>query len=99
MGKRYYAIWAVGAPRTAPVDRWPETTDGWSQAWARFTAIETPGTIAPVPRKRAFSLSGLAGGLGRGGWHGGYPGRLARLRPRLGRGTGGQPGRPGRPGG
>jgi hypothetical protein len=44
------------------VDRWPETTDGWSQAWARFTAIETPGTIAPVPRKRAFSLPGLAGG-------------------------------------
>jgi hypothetical protein len=66
MGKRYYAIWAIGAPRAAPVDRWPETTDGWSQAWARFTAIETPGTIAPVPRKRAFSLSGLAGGQ-RGG--------------------------------
>jgi hypothetical protein len=62
MGKRYYAIWAIGAPATAPVDRWPETTDGWSQAWARFTAIEAPGTIAPVPRKRAFSLSGLAGG-------------------------------------
>jgi hypothetical protein len=62
MGKRYYAIWAIGAPPTAPVDRWPETTDGWSQAWARFTAIETPGTIAPVPRKRAFSLPGLAGG-------------------------------------
>jgi hypothetical protein len=62
MGKRYYAIWAIGAPPTAPVDRWPETTDGWSQAWARFTAIETPGTIAPVPRKRAFSLAGLAGG-------------------------------------
>jgi hypothetical protein len=66
MGKRYYAIWAIGAPPTAPVDRWPETTDGWSQAWARFTAIETPGTIAPVPRKRPFSLSGLAGGQ-RGG--------------------------------
>ncbi|HEX3964112.1 MAG TPA: hypothetical protein VHZ03_46945 [Trebonia sp.] len=62
MGKRYYAIWAIGAPPTAPVDRWPETADGWSQAWARFTAIETPGTIAPVPRKRPFSLSGLAGG-------------------------------------
>jgi hypothetical protein len=62
MGKRYYAIWVVDAPRTDPVDRWPETADGWSQAWARFTAIETPGTIAAVPRRRAFSLSGLAGG-------------------------------------
>ena len=66
MGKRYYAIWAIGAPRTEPVDRWPETTDGWSQAWARFTAIETPGTIAAVPRTRAFSLSALTGGQ-RGG--------------------------------
>ena len=62
MGKRYYAIWVVDAPRTAPVDRWPETADGWSQAWSRFTAIETPGTIAAVPRKRAFSLAGLTGG-------------------------------------
>jgi hypothetical protein len=66
MGKRYYAIWAVGAPRTEPVDRWPETAEGWSQAWARFTVIETPGTIAAVPRRRAFSLSGLAGRRGRG---------------------------------
>jgi len=66
MGKRYYAIWAIGAPRTEPVDRWPETTDGWSQAWARFTAIEIPGTIAAVPRTRTFSLSALAGGR-RGG--------------------------------
>jgi hypothetical protein len=71
MGKRYYAIWAVGAPRTEPVDRWPETTDGWSQAWTRFTAIETPGTIAAVPRTRVFSLSGLAGGRGRDGGRGG----------------------------
>jgi hypothetical protein len=59
MGKRYYAIWAISAPRTEPVDRWPETTDGWSQAWARFTAIEPPGAIAAVPRTRAFSLSAL----------------------------------------
>src|SRR5215471_15591389 len=55
MGKRYYAIWVAGAPRTDPIDRWPETPEGWSQAWARFTAIETPGTIAAVPRKRAFA--------------------------------------------
>jgi hypothetical protein len=57
MGKRYYAIWVADAPRTDPVDRWPETPEGWSQAWTRFTALETPGTIAPVPRKRA--LAGL----------------------------------------
>jgi hypothetical protein len=55
MGKRYYAIWAVGAPRTEPLDRWPETPEGWSQAWARFTAIETPGDITAVPRPNALS--------------------------------------------
>jgi hypothetical protein len=63
MGKRYYAIWAVGAPRTEPLDRWPETPEGWSQAWARFTAIETPGNIAAVPRPSA--LSALRGVVGR----------------------------------
>jgi hypothetical protein len=55
LAKRYYAVWAVDAPRAEPIDRWPETPEGWSQAWARFTAIETPGTIAPVPRKRGFA--------------------------------------------
>ena len=51
-GKRFYGIWAVGAPYDAPVDRWPETRDGWGQAWMRFTAIEVPGTIAAVPSER-----------------------------------------------
>jgi len=52
-GKRFYGIWAVGAPYDAPVDRWPENHDGWRQAWARFVAIEAPGTIAAVTRQRA----------------------------------------------
>src|SRR3984957_8628489 len=51
-GKRFYGIWAVGAPYDAPVDRWPENPDGWQQAWARFAAIEVPGTITAVTRKR-----------------------------------------------
>ncbi len=51
-GKRFYGIWAVGAPYDAPVDRWPENHDGWQQAWARFAAIEVPGTIAEVHRAR-----------------------------------------------
>ena len=51
-GKRFYGIWAVGAPYDAPVDRWPETRDGWGQAWMRFAAIEVPGTIAAVTRER-----------------------------------------------
>jgi hypothetical protein len=54
-GKRYYGIWVAGAPESDPVDRWPETREGWEQAWGRFVAIEKPETIAPVqktPRTR-----------------------------------------------
>ena len=51
-GKRFYGIWAVGAPYDAPVDRWPETRDGWGQAWMRFTAIEVPGSINTVSQER-----------------------------------------------
>jgi len=51
-GKRFYGIWVVGAPYDAPVDRWPENRDGWQQAWARFTALEVPGTITAVTRER-----------------------------------------------
>jgi len=42
-GKRFYGIWVVGAPYEAPVDRWPETRDGWEQAWTRFATVEVPG--------------------------------------------------------
>jgi hypothetical protein len=59
-GKRFYGIWAVGAPYDAPVDRWPENPHGWQQAWARFTAIEVPGTVTAVTPQR----KGLRLGLG-----------------------------------
>jgi hypothetical protein len=56
-GKRYYGIWVNGAPESDPIDRWPETRDGWTQAWTRFTTIETPGTIQEAARPRAkFAL-------------------------------------------
>jgi ABC-type transport system involved in multi-copper enzyme maturation permease subunit len=47
-GKRFFGIWAIGAPESDPVDRWPENRDGWEQAWTRFVALETPGTIRAV---------------------------------------------------
>ena len=64
-GKRFYGIWAVGAPYDAPVDRWPETRDGWGQAWMRFAAIEVPGTITTVRPERTGLRSVL--NFGRGG--------------------------------
>jgi len=45
-GQHGYGIWAAGRPR--PVEQWPETPEGWSAAWSRFTAIEAPGSIAHV---------------------------------------------------
>jgi hypothetical protein len=44
-GQHYYGIWAAGRPRSQPVEQWPETPEGWSAAWSRFTAIDAPGTI------------------------------------------------------
>jgi len=58
-GKRFYGIWAVGAPYDAPVDRWPETHDGWQQAWLRFAAIEVPGTITAARTPRSGLRSAL----------------------------------------
>ena len=65
-GKRYYGIWVTGAPESDPIDRWPQTRDGWTQAWTRFTAIETPGTIEAASRPRAgFTLPRLKAGAKR----------------------------------
>jgi len=47
-GKRFYGIWVSGAPQSDPIDRWPETREGWEQAWARFVALETPPSITAV---------------------------------------------------
>jgi hypothetical protein len=59
-GKRYYGIWVVGAPESAPIDRWPETREGWAQAWTRFVSIESPGTINTVEQPRSgFKLPGF----------------------------------------
>src|SRR5579863_4391189 len=58
-GRRFYGIWAIGAPYEAPIDRWPEHHDGWRQAWARFTVIEVPGTITAVSRERRSPLAAL----------------------------------------
>jgi len=49
-GSGFYGVWTTGAPRSQPLERWPETPEGWSAAWARFASIEAPGTIVPVGR-------------------------------------------------
>jgi hypothetical protein len=78
-GEHFYGIWAVAAPQSQPLEWWPETSEGWTGAWSRFAAIETPGTIVQVsqrtgppptaslatqPQPRGL-LAGLSGRTGR----------------------------------
>jgi hypothetical protein len=57
-GEHFYGIWAVAAPQSQPLEWWPETSEGWSGAWSRFTAIETPGTIVQVSQRTGPSPTG-----------------------------------------
>jgi hypothetical protein len=50
-GRDFYGVWMTGAPRSQPLDRWPETPEGWSAAWTRFASIEAPGAIVPAGRR------------------------------------------------
>ncbi len=60
-GNHSYGIWAVGTPRTDPVERWPETAEGWNAAWSRFTTLETPGTIVAASPAGRLAISAGAG--------------------------------------
>ena len=52
-GRRFYGIWAAGAPESGPIDRWPETREGWEQAWGRFVALEKPETPEAITAVQA----------------------------------------------
>jgi hypothetical protein len=59
-GSSFFGIWAAGASRSQPLEWWPDTPEGWAAAWARFTEIETPGTVVPVGRRTAYAGQGAA---------------------------------------
>jgi hypothetical protein len=58
-GRDYYGIWAVGTSRSKPLESWPDTPDGWSAAWARFVAMETPDTIGPADTNASAPGAGM----------------------------------------
>ena len=62
-GEHFYGIWPVGSPQSQPLEWWPETPEGWSGAWSRFTAIEAPGTIVPVSPGTAAGPGAVPAGL------------------------------------
>ena len=49
-GRDYFGIWTINGPRSQPLEWWPETQEGWSAAWARFTSLEEPDGITPAGR-------------------------------------------------
>jgi len=61
-GNRFYGIWTAGAAQAGsqPFEWWPDTREGWSGAWQRFTAIEAPGTIAAVSRPALLPVGNAA---------------------------------------
>ena len=85
-GPTFYGIWAVGTSRSQPLQWWPDTPEGWSAAWSRFTDIETPDTIVPVGRLTAPAGQGAvpagegAFGAGQAGFARGHAGVPAGLR-------------------
>ena len=50
-GRDFYGIWMAAGQHSQPLERWPETPEGWSAAWTRFASIEAPGAIVPVGRR------------------------------------------------
>jgi hypothetical protein len=66
-GRDFYGIWATGTTRSHPMEQWPETPEGWSAAWSRFTEIEAPGTIVPVGQRAGGLASGAGVGTSTGG--------------------------------
>ena len=64
-GSGFYGVWTVGGPRSRPLERWPETPEGWTAAWTRFVSIEAPDTIVPVDRNTPPAGAALSGKASR----------------------------------
>jgi hypothetical protein len=47
-GSGFYGVWPSGSPRPPSIEWWPDTPDGWQGAWARYNALEVPGSITMV---------------------------------------------------
>jgi len=62
-GEHFYGIWAVSSPQPNPAEWWPDTPEGWSGAWARFTSLEAPGSIAPVGHSPAPAAADRTPGI------------------------------------
>lgn len=64
-GPHFYGIWHAAAPEAPPLEWWPHTPEGWSAAWARFAAIEVPGTIVAVTERAAAPVAAPSAQIAR----------------------------------
>ena len=88
-GPGYYGIWPAGTPRPPSIEWWPETPEGWQGAWARYNALETPGTIVMTgPRPAATSPAGPPAGDAPAGGRPGRRGLIAAALVAAGAGAG-----------
>jgi hypothetical protein len=61
-GSGFYGIWPSGSPRPPSIEWWPDTPDGWQGAWARYNALEVPGSITMVsPQQQQRQAAGHLG--------------------------------------
>jgi hypothetical protein len=63
-GSGFYGIWPSGSPRPPSIEWWPDTPDGWQGAWARYNALEVPGSITMVSPQQQQQQRQAAGHLG-----------------------------------
>jgi hypothetical protein len=62
-GEHFYGIWPAGTPQSEPVEWWPDTPEGWSGAWSRFTSIEARSSIVPVGQEAAPATGASQGAV------------------------------------
>ena len=62
-GEHFYGIWPAGTPQSEPVEWWPDTPEGWSGAWSRFTSIEARSSIVPVGQEAAPAAGASQGAV------------------------------------
>jgi hypothetical protein len=61
-GSGFYGIWPAGSPRPPSIEWWPDSPDGWQGAWARYNALEVPGSITMVsPQQQQRQAAGHLG--------------------------------------
>jgi len=57
-GLGFYGIWIAEAQRSRPpVEWWPQSPEGWQQAWARFSSLEAPDAIVAVGQPLAAAVT------------------------------------------